>query len=78
MLIAAADALNLDLSGSVMMGDRLTDLEAGDAAGVAAGVHVLTGYGAKERAGVLRHRFGRLQLREADSIADAPTILASL
>ena len=57
MLYAAADLLNLNLSRSAIMGDRLTDLEAGDAAGLAVGAHVLAGHGARERESVRRHAF---------------------
>lgn len=34
MLIRAADDLNIDLSSSILIGDRLTDLQAGSKAGV--------------------------------------------
>jgi D-glycero-D-manno-heptose 1,7-bisphosphate phosphatase len=50
MLIEAAGDLNLDLSRSLLIGDRLTDLKAGAAAGLKYLVHVLTGHGQKERA----------------------------
>jgi phosphoglycolate phosphatase-like HAD superfamily hydrolase len=59
------------------MGDRLSDLEAGDAAGLAHGVHVLTGYGTDERERVRTYPF-RMRLHEAESIADAPAILAMI
>ena len=47
MLRRAARELGLDLSRSVMVGDKPSDVEAGQAAG-AAGVLVLTGYGRGE------------------------------
>lgn len=53
MILAAARALDLDLPGSVMIGDKLSDLVAAAAARVPRLIHVLTGHGAKERAAVL-------------------------
>ena len=52
MIEAAADELNLDLQRSVIIGDRLTDLEAGARAGLSTFALVSTGYGLKERAKV--------------------------
>ncbi|MBT3361182.1 MAG: HAD family hydrolase [Rhodospirillales bacterium] len=45
MLLTAAEMLNLDLSGSWIVGDHWRDLEAGKNAGLAGGMHVLTGHG---------------------------------
>ena len=50
MLLAASLELNLDLSRSLLIGDRLSDLEAGARAGLSWLVHVLSGHGAEERA----------------------------
>lgn len=47
LLHRAATELHLDLPGSVMVGDKLSDVTAGQAVG-AAGVLVLTGYGRGE------------------------------
>lgn len=52
MLLAAAADLRLDLSRSVIVGDSLADLRAGEAAGLRRLVHVLTGHGRAERAAV--------------------------
>jgi len=49
MIREAAARLDLDLGRSVIAGDKLTDLEAGAAAGIARLVHVATGHGATER-----------------------------
>ncbi len=49
MLRRAATDLGLDLTASFVVGDKLTDVEAGHAAG-ARGVLVRTGYGRKEEA----------------------------
>ncbi|QNJ30596.1 D-glycero-D-manno-heptose 1/7-bisphosphate phosphatase [Synechococcus sp. PROS-9-1] len=57
MLLEAAMALNLDLNGSIMIGDRLSDLQAGAAAGVATVCHVLSGHGLSARNSVVKwHR----------------------
>lgn len=45
MLEAAVAALDLGRAGSLIVGDRATDLAAGKAAGIARGVLVATGYG---------------------------------
>ena len=50
MLQEAAKDLRIDLSQSTIIGDRLSDLEAGTNAGLSALIHVLTGHGHKERA----------------------------
>lgn len=52
MLLAAERDLALDLSRSIMVGDSLSDLQAGAAAGVERLVHVATGHGHSERAAV--------------------------
>ncbi|MCP4385892.1 MAG: HAD family hydrolase [Hyphomicrobiales bacterium] len=49
MLEEAARRLDLDLSASVMVGDKASDVWAADAAGVDRAVHVLTGAGSRER-----------------------------
>lgn len=46
MLLAAAEALGLDLGRSWIVGDKAGDLAAGATAGLAGGVHVATGHGA--------------------------------
>jgi D-glycero-D-manno-heptose 1,7-bisphosphate phosphatase len=56
MIRAAARALDLDLGGSVLAGDKLSDIEAAAAAGIPRAVHVLTGHGAAERAAVVAAR----------------------
>lgn len=54
MLMEAAADLNIDLAGSVLVGDRLSDLRAGLNAKLTALVHVRTGHGRKERPEVAR------------------------
>ena len=50
MLLEASRDLNLDLQKSLLVGDRLSDLEAGARAGILTLIHVLTGHGQSERA----------------------------
>jgi len=52
MLLAATKDLNIDLSRSILVGDRLTDLQAGASAGLPFLIHVLNGHGKKEREAV--------------------------
>ena len=54
MLLEAATALNLDLQRSLLIGDRLSDLQAGAAAGLATLFHVLSGHGHNARASVVQ------------------------
>ena len=54
MVLAASKALNLELERSLLIGDRLSDLQAGAAAGVAGLFHVLSGHGRDARASVQR------------------------
>ncbi len=53
MLEAAATDLRLDLRRSLLVGDRLSDLQAGARAGLRWLAHVNTGHGEKERSAVL-------------------------
>lgn len=50
MLLRARDDLSLDLKKSWIVGDAVTDLSAGKAAGICGGVLVETGYGTRDRA----------------------------
>lgn len=64
MLVEAASDLNIDLSRSVLVGDRLSDLRAGLKAELATLVHVRTGHGKNEREEVLRSFPATQQARE--------------
>jgi D-glycero-D-manno-heptose 1,7-bisphosphate phosphatase len=85
MLHAASLELNIDLQRSLLIGDRLTDLQAGAAAGLTWLGHVQTGHGRRERKavehwGARRHNeatgFINFELVFLPSLADFPwTIL---
>ena len=49
MILASAKELKINLSKSILIGDRLSDLKAGADAGISKLVHVLTGHGKNER-----------------------------
>jgi len=49
MILIAADEFNINLSKSILIGDRLSDLIAAKNAGIAKIIHVLTGHGLKEK-----------------------------
>jgi D-glycero-D-manno-heptose 1,7-bisphosphate phosphatase len=75
MLLAAGRLLNLDLTRSWIVGDRLADLLAGHSAGLRGGLHVLTGIGASERPSVLKWTPENFDLRLGNSIADAEALI---
>jgi len=69
MLQAAAADLNLDLRRSLLVGDRLSDLQAGTRAGLRWVAHVCTGHGEKERSQVLSwHQRKHSSNRETDDL----------
>ena len=76
MLLRAADMLAIDLAASWIVGDRASDLEAGRNAGLAGGIHVLTGHGDGdgERAAALALATNRFQVRCAESITQVPAL----
>ena len=55
MIMQASKDLKIDLEKSILIGDRLTDLQAGFSSGIKNLVHVLTGHGIKEREDVINH-----------------------
>ncbi len=75
MILRAAEQLGLDLANSWIVGDRASDLEAGRAAGLAGGAHVLTGHGAAERDAALEVATGRFRVVSAESAAEVPALL---
>lgn len=67
MLLQAAADLNLDMGASVMVGDKLVDLQAAAGAGIGRLVHVASGHGRSEREKVIAC-FGNAEL--VNSLAD--------
>jgi D-glycero-D-manno-heptose 1,7-bisphosphate phosphatase len=76
MLLAAADRLDVRLEVSWIVGDRARDLASGVAAGLAGGIHVMTGHGdASERRAALELARPDFQVRSTVSISDATHLL---
>jgi len=75
MLQAAARVLPIDLRHSWIIGDRITDLQAGHRAGLAGGIHVLTGYGRNERTKVESGTWDRFEIEYVDNIGSTALIL---
>ena len=71
MLREAAKRMHLDLSNSWIIGDRASDLAAGQAASLDGGVLVATGYGQKEREAALELGDQRFAVRVSPNLADA-------
>lgn len=71
MLLQAASDLDLHLESSVMVGDKLVDLQAGDRAGIIRLIHIRSGHGAGERPKIAAN-FPGAEL--ADSLAHIPMI----
>ncbi len=77
MLEAAATDLRLDLHRSLLVGDRLSDLQAGARAGLRWLAHVCTGHGKQERSAVLEwHEHIQAMVTEAGPVEVA--LLGSL
>ena len=74
MLLQAAQEHNLDLSHSVMIGDALTDLAAGLAAGVAQAILLRTGRGETQRCLPEAANFAPLHVQD-DLLTAVTTIL---
>ena len=55
MIIKASQDFNIDLSKSFLIGDRLSDIQAGYKAGLKNLIHVLTGHGKDERKKVIEN-----------------------
>ena len=69
MLLQAAKALNLDLKRSLLIGDRLSDLQAGAAADLTMVFHVLSGHGCDARASVLQWHKQRFEGQETAEVS---------
>ncbi len=76
MLLKAAEALHVDLARSWIIGDRATDMSAGRNAGIAGGLHVLTGAGREERDLALAETQADFAVRPVASVLDALEVFA--
>jgi len=76
MLLEAARLLYLDLSESVLAGDKASDLGAARAAGLACGIHLLTGHGRSEREPSCALATDSFPVHVAAGAADAVAFLA--
>ena len=76
MLLAATERFGLDLDRSLIVGDSLSDIQAGAEAGTRWLVHTLTGHGAAERPAVeafaaeLREASGKSEVRLVSHIGE--------
>ncbi len=76
MLFAAADRLSVRLDRSWVVGDRARDLASGQAAGLAGGIHVMTGHGdVPEQRSALMLAQADFQVRTAADLSDATYLL---
>jgi D-glycero-D-manno-heptose 1,7-bisphosphate phosphatase len=77
MLLRAESMLHLDLASSWIVGDHASDLQAGLNAGLAGGLHVLTGHGThdQQRQTALAAATEDYKVLPADSIADVLTLV---
>ncbi len=78
MLRAAADDLSLDLSRSWIIGDAASDIEAGRNAGLAGGLHVLTGHGERDRQAALAFADTGYEVLGEAGIGGAVQVLARI
>jgi len=78
MILRAGERLNLDLARSWIVGDRADDLLTGRAAGLAGGLHVLTGHGRAERTQAKAVASEKFQVRSAESIGSAMDLIPLL
>ncbi|WP_162200151.1 D-glycero-alpha-D-manno-heptose-1,7-bisphosphate 7-phosphatase [Kiloniella spongiae] len=76
MLMRAKNMLSINMEQSWIVGDRASDLEAGKKAGLAGGLHVLTGHGSREGEVTLSKQLSssNYQIQEVNSIKDAQSL----
>lgn len=78
MILHAAASMNIDRSRSCIVGDTASDIEAARNAGLAGGIHVLTGHGRRERPYVPNLARPDFPVVAADGISACRELLASL
>ncbi len=76
MILAASGALNLDRSRSWLVGDKLSDIQAAKAAGLRAGIHVLTGHGQDDAAGIFQEENKNFRVRQVPSARECIAFLS--
>ena len=55
MILRASKDFKIDLSKSILIGDRFSDIKSGENAGIKKSFHVLTGHGKKERGKIIEN-----------------------
>jgi D-glycero-D-manno-heptose 1,7-bisphosphate phosphatase len=75
MLQMARLTLGVDLGRSVLVGDQMSDLQAGRAAGVGRLVHVRTGHGAAGEEGVAAFAAEHPEVVRLESLSEVPAAL---
>ncbi len=75
LIFQAADALDIDLRSSIMIGDALTDMQAGQAAGIPTNILVKTGRGQEQLQKSLRNNYPLCFV--VDHLADAVSMILS-
>ena len=78
MLLKAAEALDIQLTPSWIVGDLPTDMGAGRSAGLSGGVHVLSAFGDGFRTEALALGDKNFKVLSADSIDDARSLIPLL
>ena len=80
MILMAAELMGVDLGPSWIIGDRTSDILAGKNAGLAGGMHVLTGHGtnAGERENALSQAASDFAVKVGDDISFADKLLPLL
>jgi D-glycero-D-manno-heptose 1,7-bisphosphate phosphatase len=80
MIVDAIRMMPIDAGKSWLIGDKVDDMEAAIRGGLSGAIHVLTGHGAEHRPHLpdLQSRFPDADLKTANSIRDAATMLLSM
>ena len=78
MILAAAEAMPIDLGRSWMVGDQASDVEAGRRANLAGAIHVASGHGAAERQRISAGGKGDFTVLTADTIAQVPSLVPAM
>lgn len=75
MLLYLEDALEIDLEGSWLVGDKATDIQAAQRAGLKGAVHVETGYGSEQRDAVGESDAPDFKIVRARNLSEATPML---